>query len=98
MAPHAPAAFGVLTYCNTYGISWGRGQFRVAAHSPLRASNRTAALLLALYTEPHPFPPTPEEVETLLFEIEETVPARDIFNFTVQAVILRATAREYYAL
>ena len=33
----------------------------------------------------------------MLLEIEQTVPARDIISFTVQAVILRATAREYYA-
>lgn len=97
MAVHAPVALGALAYSDTYGISWVRGQFRVASHSPLRASTRSAAQLLVLYTEPHPLPPTPEEVETLLLEIEQTVPARDIISFTVQAVILRATAREYYA-
>lgn len=90
-------AYRVLSFSDAYGISWARGQFRVAARSPLRSSTRKAARLIALYSEAQPLPPTPEEVETLLLEIEDTVPAADLFNFVVQGVILRATAREYFA-
>ncbi len=79
------------------GAFWAHGQFWLARGSPYSPAPRRRALLLTCYGEPRPAPPTSEAVESLLATISEFVPAAERDLFKVQAAILRATAREYYA-
>lgn len=87
-----------LTYADAFGISWSRGQFRVAPGSPLRPTSRSRAALLFCYGEALRLPPTPEEVETVLAELAVGVSPAHRAAFEVQGTILRAAAREYYAV
>lgn len=96
-SPAPIAAPDVLRYVDAFGVAWLRGRFWIVAGSPLLPAQCLSATLLSRYVEPHPLPPTPEDVEHLISELEPAILPAQRFRFIIQSTILRATAREYYA-
>ena len=78
------------------GAFWARGRFWLARGSPYNPSIRRVPLL-SRYDDAGPAPPSPEVINRLVSTLALSISKTDALDFAVQAAILRATAREYYA-
>ncbi|MDB6095556.1 MAG: hypothetical protein JWM32_3118 [Verrucomicrobia bacterium] len=77
-------------------IIWRRGGFRFRASTANRAQRSQP--ILRLYEQMVPPPPDLETLEALLAAVPEPLSADERDLFRVQAAILRASAKEYFAL
>lgn len=80
------------------GVFWTFGDFWLAHGSPLNPRPGRYVHLLDCYDGPGRLPPTLEEIERMLSVLEMVVVAEEQKNFAVQSAVLRATAREYFAI
>lgn len=92
----AQARIHILSCTADEGAFWAHGQFWLARGSPFNPLRRRVPLLSS-YDEPRPRPPTPGQVDGIVALLGPTVSSGDRNAFEVQAAILRATAKEYYA-
>jgi hypothetical protein len=75
---------------------WARGRLWVAPGSPYNSNGKRPIPLLNCYANPVPLPPLPDAVDRLIESLWETIPRAEGETFSVEATILRATAKDYH--